>query len=67
MDLQTLLALLIVLAAFAYMGRRVVRTVRAARPDSVSGGGCASGGCGCAPGSAPDRTLVADDEKGAAR
>lgn len=55
MEMQTLLALLIVLAAAAYMGRRLVRTVRGARPDAADGG-CASGGCGCESGTAASRS-----------
>lgn len=51
METQTLLALLIVVAAGFYMVRRLVRTVRTTRPDA-DGTGCASG-CGCAGGERP--------------
>ena len=44
MDVQTLLALLLVVAALAYLGRRTWRTVRAAR--KTAGAGCGTG-CGC--------------------
>jgi hypothetical protein len=65
MEMQTLLALLIVLAAAAYMGRRLVRTVRGARPDADDGG-CASGGCGCESGTAASRSAQTETKKGAA-
>ena len=44
MDVQTLLALLVVVAALAYLGRRTWRTLRAAR--KTAGDGCGTG-CGC--------------------
>ena len=48
MELQTLLALLIVLAAVAYVGRRAWRTVRASRARVAGGGtGCGPDDCGC--------------------
>ena len=50
MDLQTLLALLVVLAAVAWIGRRAWRTLRTARARPAGGGesdGCGPGGCGC--------------------
>lgn len=48
MDLQTILALLLVLGAVAYVGRRAWRTLRPAVRSSSGGGddGCGSG-CGC--------------------
>ena len=51
MDLQTILALLVVLGAVAYVGRRLWRTVRPAvrassGGDGGDGGDCGSG-CGC--------------------
>jgi hypothetical protein len=47
MDLQTILALLVVLGAVAWVGRRLWRTLRpAVRPSSGGGGDCGSG-CGC--------------------
>lgn len=48
--MQTLLAILLVLAAAAYLGRRIWRTVRAGRGEA-SGGGC--GGCASGGGAAP--------------
>lgn len=47
MELQTILALIIVLLALAYVGRRFWRTVRAARAESGGTTGCGDGGCGC--------------------
>ena len=47
--LQTLIVLLVVAGAAFYVGRRLWRTIAAARA-SKSGDGCASGcGCGDAP------------------
>ncbi|HEU4630215.1 MAG TPA: hypothetical protein VFS08_10765 [Gemmatimonadaceae bacterium] len=48
MDTQTLLALLLVLAAALYMGRRAWRTLRAGAGGG-SGTGKAQGGDGCGP------------------
>lgn len=48
MDTQTLLAILLVLAAAAYLGRRIWRTVRAGR-DGEGGGCSACSGGGGAP------------------
>jgi hypothetical protein len=49
MELQTLLALLLVAAAVLYVGRRAWRTLRAAR--ATADDGCGSS-CGCdSPGS----------------
>ena len=47
MDAQTLLALLLVVAALAYLGRRTWRTLRATR--KAAGEGCGTG-CGCESG-----------------
>ena len=44
MTAQTLIVILIVLAAVAYIGRRAWRTVRAARGGDDAGCGA---GCGC--------------------
>lgn len=52
MDIQTLVALVIVAAAAAYMGRRFIRTIRGTRTEAGAGAGCASG-CGCEDGSRP--------------
>ena len=49
MDVQTLLALLIVAAAIVYVGRRSWRTMRASRAGNA---GCGSS-CGCEPSGAP--------------
>ena len=47
MDVQTILALLVVLGAVAYVARRAWRTLRpAVRPSSGGDDGCGSG-CGC--------------------
>ena len=47
MDLQTVLALLLVLLAAGYVARRAWRTLRpAVRPSSGDDGGCGTG-CGC--------------------
>ena len=47
MDLQTILALLLVLVAAGYVARRAWRTLRpAVRPSSGDDAGCGSG-CGC--------------------
>ena len=48
MDAQTLVVLLIVLAAAGWLGRRTWRTLRAAR--KTAGEGCGTG-CGCGGGS----------------
>lgn len=50
MDLQTLLALLVVLLAVAWVGRHLWRTLRPAVRSGAGGGddpGCGGGGCGC--------------------
>jgi hypothetical protein len=47
MEIQTLIVVLIVLGAVAYVTRLFWKAVRGARADSATG--CASGGCGCAP------------------
>ncbi len=46
MDAQTIIALLVVLAAVLYMGRRAWRTLR---PAGVKDGdaGCGGSSCGC--------------------
>ncbi|HEX2076910.1 MAG TPA: FeoB-associated Cys-rich membrane protein [Longimicrobium sp.] len=46
MDVQTLVVLLIVLAAAAFIGGRVRRTVRSARATAGGGKSCGSD-CGC--------------------
>ncbi len=46
MDIQTLIVLLIVLAAAAFVGSRVRRTVRSARA-TVGGGKSCGSDCGC--------------------
>jgi hypothetical protein len=43
---QTLIVALVVVAAFAYVGRRVWAALR---PKAVAGPGCGDG-CGCGPG-----------------
>ena len=43
---QSILVLLLVLAAAAYVGRRLWRTLRPARVDAAGGAGC-DAGCGC--------------------
>ena len=55
MALQTLLALLVVAVAVAYVARRFWRTVRGGRA-SGEGDGCGAGGCGCE--TAPVRPAV---------
>ena len=48
MDLQTILALLLVLGAVAYVARRAWRTLRPAVRSSSGGDGDGCGsGCGC--------------------
>ena len=47
MTAQTIIVLLVVLGAAAYIGRRAWRTVRAARGGDDAGCGA---GCGCDPG-----------------
>ena len=48
MDVQTLLALLVVLVAAGYVARRAWRTLRpAVRPPSSGDGGSCGSGCGC--------------------
>ena len=51
MNAQSVIALLIVLAALAYVTRSLWQKLRPARGDA-DGGACASG-CGCTPSSAP--------------
>ena len=46
MDVQTILALLVVLLAVGYVARRAWRTLRPAVRPSSSDGGCGPG-CGC--------------------
>jgi hypothetical protein len=53
MDVQSLLALLVVLLAVAYVARRMWRTLRSARARDAATA-CGSG-CGCAPTAAPAR------------
>jgi hypothetical protein len=50
MDAQTLVVLLIVAAAVAYVARRAWRTIRASR---AAGDASCGSGCGCEPRSAP--------------
>jgi hypothetical protein len=52
MDVQTLVALLIVAAAVVYVARRSWRTMRASRAGDA---GCGSS-CGCEPSGAPTPT-----------
>ena len=47
MEIQTLIVVLIVLGAAAYVARLFWKAVRGTRAESAAG--CASGGCGCAP------------------
>ena len=48
MDVQTLLAILVVLLAAGYVARRAWRTLRpAVRSSSSDGGGSCGSGCGC--------------------
>ena len=47
MELQTLLAFLIVLLAVGYVGRKLWRTMRSARVQGGGSSGCGDGGCGC--------------------
>jgi len=54
MDVQTLLALLVVAAAVVYVARRSWRTMRAARGGDA---GCGSS-CGCEPSGAPGKRDV---------
>jgi hypothetical protein len=44
---QTLIAVVLVLGAVAYLGRRFWRQMASARGKGDAG--CASGGCGCGP------------------
>ena len=55
MELQTLLALLVVLAAAGWLGRRTWRTVRTARRTAEAGCGQ---GCGCESGSSGGTTIT---------
>ena len=54
MDVQTLIVMLIVLAAAGYVARRFWRAIRGTSATASSGAGCASGGCGCATSARPD-------------
>lgn len=47
MDAQTIIALLVVLAAALYMGRRAWRTLRAGAGAGKEGDGCGGPSCGC--------------------
>ena len=61
MEIQTLIVMLIVLAAAAYVGRRFWLAVRGTRAVDAGDAACAGGGCGCAssaqPAEAVKRTL----------
>jgi hypothetical protein len=53
MEIQTLIVVLIVLGAVAYVTRLFWKAIRGTRADRAAG--CASGGCGCGPaGTTPD-------------
>ena len=47
MEMQTLIVVLIVLGAVAYVARLFWKAIRGTRSDSAAG--CASGGCGHGP------------------
>ena len=49
MQVQTIIVLLIVLAAAAYIARLFWRAIRGTRAGAGEAGGCATGGCGCGP------------------
>jgi hypothetical protein len=49
MDIQTLIVLLIVLAAALFMGNRFRRTLLAARATNAKGGKDCGPDCGCSP------------------
>lgn len=51
MEIQTLIVVLIVLGAGAYVMRLFWKAVRGTRADGAAG--CASGGCGCTPAASP--------------
>ena len=49
MQAQTLIVMLIVLVAAAYVARLFWRAIRGTRAGAGESAGCASGGCGCGP------------------
>ena len=48
METQTIVVMLIVLAAAAYVARLFWRAIKGTRGGVDAAGGCATGGCGCA-------------------